>query len=355
MKAKLGQFNEVENPGYETPRYQTTRIFQIGDSEYESKAYTAGSSYMSFGPTTERKGVSEQSSNYTSPNTGILKLTDVSNTKKSYLKRDFTPESRTPRNVQFLTVNDERGSIERDIVESPRVPVFRSISDNSSHTRSNQPFSLILHQGSSDPLTQDREMKRDKVISSLLPALAIIPRAIDSQSEIPALSKRSSKDHYLSHGGHYFPAPLDYMQDSFARKISFNDMMAQPSPFIDGGRITTKIEERCYIHNRNTRMITPFSLRVEKVDNIQDDSWTNSQFALVDATQYSAVFKPKNDPKDAKYFKRGNLSIPHSHYNVKALEINRSGETVYVTSDQGCHAFNIYSGQQLHFQSGNFN
>lgn len=333
----------------ETPRYQPTRIFQLEDSDHYNTANTGGSSYVSFGPSPDRRMTSEQSSSYNTPNNGPAKHNDLLvNLKKSYLKRDFTPDSKPQRDKQMLVVSDNRNT-EKDLIESPKVPVFRSITDNSSTLNYNRSSQFSISPNYQTKMPRDREDQKIRTIQSLLPKIAIVPTAIDSQLDDRSLQKRSSRDHYLSQGGQYHPQPFELETDSFARKISFHNMQVQPSPFLDGGRTLLKTEETFYIYNRAKR--PPFYLRVDKVD-VSNDSWSNSHFALVDPTDQSAVFNPKSAYADNRFFKRSSLSIPHADYIVTALEISTSGDSLYVTSDHGCHAFNLFSGRQLYHQRG---
>lgn len=265
-----------------------------------------------------------------------------SSSQRSYLKRDFTPSNKSPTKFEYLTVVEEQ---KEAYAESPSLPLFKSISDKPQGGLRHQPTFAL----SEFPISPVRasSSKKDNVWESsvVLPTTPMEPRVFDSNA---------SQTYYHEDNNHSSARPVkrfsfkpDY--DSFAHTVNLNEgVFVKPAPPLDGGAtMTAKLESY-------RKQIRPdvFRLTVERAN----DSWNSPRFALKENTS--------NDANEVN--NRGDLSgtlehskavglrrvlFPISTSNAKAIEVSRSGETVFIIGSEGLTAHNMYSNIMLQSNS----
>lgn len=250
-----------------------------------------------------------------------------SNLPKSYLKRNLTPQNRSPAKVEICQVVEE--SSHHEFVGSPQLPLFKSISDKPTLDSKRQAGIVVSEFPSPGRVLRSeiRPIQRSEV-----------DHGSDRFTVQPTLfeSHPSGGDHSKSRSGKgHEPFNFNPDFDSFAKQVHIRDFTATPSPPLDGGSTLIK---RLEFSNKLQRKDNVFRLTLERAE----DSWHSPKFALVDHRDSQ---EPAGSSRGQPALRR--ILLPISCSGARTVELNRSGETVFTLGEGGLSAHNIFSHKLL--------
>lgn len=250
--------------------------------------------------------------------------------RKNYLKRDLTPVKQSPPKIEYYTVIQESN---HEFVESPKLPIFKSISDKPSLDSRKNPGMIISEFPSPNRMIVAEQKGHHTSDLGSNSKFVMNPTLFESQP--------SGGDYVRGKGGYEGSSNrknfFNIDNDSFAKQIQIRDIWVPPAPPLDGGFSSTKYVEawRYYAKRENV-----FKLTLERTE----DSWNSPHFALVnnkDSNLESSAGKSNNIPVLRKIL----LPIPCD--NAHTLEMGRTGESVFILGEKGLASYNIFSHKML--------
>ena len=339
-----------------TPRYATTRLFSLEDSSYEARPISASrrqsTECMSFGRRDSNpQSTYEIDSFHQESVRPILVETDreSSTPRRTSFNRDLTPTDKPRPRIEYCTVIQEPVYRDSQLNESPQLPLFKSISEKPSEQYSRREgLTTTISEFSSPSRLVVAENKQQMSSSSGIQArnneYQVEPTFFESQPDLNSYNHREHPHYSSPSGKKVAQFSFNPEEDSFAKKISFNENPIWPSPKVDGGRFMIKIIEFCMVKKRDQ----PFALHVERVN----DSWDTSKFNLVNASTFKDSSHNPNPLAKTSFLTKHYLPIMNERFF--AIEMARSGEIAYLIGERGISSFNLYSNKSLNTNPSKF-